>query len=143
MTTINRQRDLDQVLKQIDITIDATAHAQIALIDERPDAAQKKIQDANTHAQRAGLLLREMGAQGVTAPTSSSDFDLGALDNLDTPDARKLLEGLEGLLATAERVDRSRGNWLENAPHDDTQGTHHADSIMGIIRQLRGEIFGA
>jgi hypothetical protein len=143
MTTTNKQHDLNQVLKQIDITIDATAHAQIAFIDERFERAQKKIADANTHAQRAGLLLREMGADGDGPPPTMHEFDLNALETLDTPDTRKLLEGLESLLATAERVDKARGNWMEDAPEGDTQGTDLADDLYTIIRRLRRDVYGA
>jgi hypothetical protein len=143
MITTNRQHGLDEVLKQIKITIDATAHAQIAFIDERFELSQKKIADANTHAQRAGLLLRGMGADGDDPPPTMHEFDLNALETLDTPDTRKLLEGLENLLVTAERVDRARGNWLENAPEGDTQGTDLADDLFAMIRRLRRDVHGA
>jgi hypothetical protein len=149
MTTTNRQHDLDKVLKQVDITINATAHAQIALYDDCPDIAQSKLLESNTHAQRAGLLLRELGAKGDGPPATVRDFDLSALDNLDTPDTRKLLDGLENLLATAERVDRARGNWMpekffgENAPENDTQGTDLADDLYTLIRRLRRDVHGA
>ena len=114
----------------------------------KSEEAARRINDAQEAVQTA---MRRLVAAGVEVPnqtprTKPADaFSLSALSSLaslDTPDARALLAGLSDLLPVAERLDKERGHWYENAPASDTKGTDLAEAVHALICRLELELSG-
>ena len=85
----------------------------------------------------AGATLHALPKPGV---------NLAALDTMDTPDTRALLDLLDAAQAVAERIDRQRGRHVADdmplAPFE-SRGTDLAEGVSLLALRVRGEVFGA
>lgn len=99
------QDELDEMLERLQ-TADLDLQAGL-LLSVRGDqaASESHLRAALRGVEALGDRLRSLGAVSV----KSKPWPTLDLLQLDTPDTRELLAGLEALVPVAERIDRARG----------------------------------
>ena len=143
---VRRVHRILNALHTLDVAFPREASAAARLARETEEA-QKKRESAEREVNQVAPQVAPQVAQIETlAPLDLSA--LAALDNLDTPEARALLDALENVMVLAEIVDKQqqRGHTLpesiETAPSE-TRGTDFAKSVGKLILRLRSEVYGA
>ncbi len=122
--------------------------AYLAVTQNRPLAAGVPVGDKLREVfEGAALLGKAIGKVAGPDMEKIPDFTGAiALDMLDTPDTRELLELLTRALVVAERVDAARGRSVGlDAPlgEDEPAGCDLAEAI-GLIRlRVKEEVLGA
>jgi len=119
------------------------------LADGGQGVAPEEAAQASTYAKTASVeagkalsLLMRHGAKAATLPAPAHDIPL---HQLDTPDARRLLDLLTEAQAVAERLDLARGRALASdfpLAAGETRGVDLAESIGELAQRLQGEIHG-
>ena len=151
----SRQIALDAAaLDALDASLFADRAAN-ALKAGRLDDTARHVADASKHAfaamntltgklRAASPMPQRMKRRGGS--DARAGFDLAALDTLDTPETRHLLDLLEAAQAVAERIDRQRGRHVaDDMPlsANESRGTDLAESVSLLALRVRSEVHGA
>ena len=139
--------DLPRLMEYLLTAQEAALSAQVS---GRLAGSHDAEKEAAAAAQAINAAIGRLQAAGVEVPTarpravadSFSLSSLASLASLDTSDSRSLLAGLTELLPVAERIDRERGHWFENALSTDTKGTDLAEAVYHLICRLKLELSG-
>lgn len=141
---------LDRAAVHTRLAQEAASHAAVLALREPQKAREFATTAQNETGRVLGVLCDGLGATlpGIFSegkPDPPAPLDLRALDLLDTPESRALLELLEKCQAAAELVDKQRGSvYPAHIPllPGETTGVDFAESVGELTQRLRGEIFG-
>lgn len=118
----------------------ALENVQVGILMDGRDPARAA--DALALTERdVRATVRALHGAGVEAPQGAHTPQPIPLHQLDTPDARALLAGIEELLPIAERIDAARGRALER-PVAGARGLDLAEALNQLRHRLRLEIHG-
>ena len=127
------QADLDNCARAIQAAVDGMFFAQ-HLEEEGERLKAREVQEAaNEQAQRALRLLIHHGARVEGLPTAAPV----PLELLDTPNTRRLCDGLKYAYDAAQAVDRERGHVLPSG-----DGCGWTDAVGDVYERLRQEVEG-
>ena len=125
----------------------ALVHAAAALRAGVASQGFERIGDDAGRRERAALCVEELRATcralhaaGVTLRDAPAPDPI-PLRQLDTPDTRTLLAGVEALLPIAERIDAARGRALDR-PVAGSAGLDLAEELAQLAARLQLEIHG-
>ena len=131
-----------RVSRHLARAVEAILHTGHALHFGETERAAELNREANREAQAAQVLLV---ASGVARPDLPPPATPIGLDQLDTPDTRRLLALLEEAQAVAERVDAARGRALDidfPLQPGESRGTDLAESLSELALRVRVEVEG-
>jgi hypothetical protein len=148
-TTEDRAATLAKAADAVHAALKHSAAAAAEFKMGEPMRAQAE-RDLDTAVEQSRAAMGCLNAAGIYTTRqgrrTADAFDLSALANIDSPDARELLTVLQHALVIAERVDEQRGNSLpESFPRSPSEprGCDLAEDIGAMVLRLQSEVGGA